>query len=729
MAIRTINHPGVEIIERDLSQVASTLVGTVVMITGYTQKGPVKTPLVVSTEQSYLDIFGTPESEAEYYHYLAVKETIDNLGTALVCKLPYNNLSDQNYRATLLKFSASALVSGLSTSDDEGYAKEAGTQFDFTNAFELTYETDYIPTSAYQALETTGEFTAVASIADYQDKHFAIVDNYKSVVGGEDGEDGLFTVIVDPVKALMVQRLLTDTSGDDPMNILNIINTTTVAGSVTTETAIDDWLEPLSGVVSGTSFSEDVVSQYPVFETTVDNNEVVLSKDKSLHIGVIVCRTFTNENTNGKPSISIAEAHVGSVLKERDKVTGQSNYICDAVNANSNYIQMYRNESATPVAGLPSSKITDLIYTTTNEHTLMSFGSGADTKLIEGGVMVTELDNIYSQLSDIDKQQIDVYLDAGLSSIAQFTDDNAGTGTIYDPIHDTDTNDVTITSLTQIATWVATVNAINGFCKNTRRDCISVVDAPRHFALRGDAKVVRATNPDVNFDNTLAKRVPLISAVMNNSFEAPYVSWLRTTNKFTGALLWVPNSCYMGGLYCNVDFNYNYWDAPYGLERGLLNNVVDTSFSVTPKQEDFLYNNNLNYVKNFPIEGFVVWGQKTGQKQKTAYDRINVRRMVLRLERYVYQACRGFVGKVNNTFTRRQLLSIIEPEFKRVKASGGLYDYLLVCDTSNNTSDVIDLNELKLGVYIQPVKVADFIRATFFTTRTGVNFEEIIGTI
>ena len=465
MAIRTINHPGVEIVERGLSQVADTLVGTVVMITGYTQKGPVKTPMIVSTEQSYLDIFGTPESEAEYYHYLAVKDTIDNQGTALVCKLPYNNVSDQNYRTTLLKFSTSELVSGLSATSDAGYASEAGTQFDYTNAFELTYETNYIPTSAYQALETTGEFVAVGDIADYQDKHFAIIDYNKSIVSGEDGDNGIFTVIVDPVKALIAQRLLTDSVGNDTMDIVNIVNKTTVAGAVTTEVAISDWLEPLSGVVSGSSISEDVVSQYPAFNTTVDNNEVVLNKDTSLHIGVIVCRVFSNENTDGKPSISIAEAHVGSVLTERDKVTGQSNFICDIVNTNSNYIKMYRNEDKT--AGLPSNKVTDLIYTTTNEHTLTSFGSGSDTKLIEGGQIVSELDKVYAQLSDIDKQQIDVYLDGGLSSIAQFTDDNAGTGTVYDPIHDTDTNDVTITSLTQIATWVNLVSAINGFCKNT----------------------------------------------------------------------------------------------------------------------------------------------------------------------------------------------------------------------------------------------------------------------
>jgi phage tail sheath protein FI len=386
---------------------------------------------------------------------------------------------------------------------------------------------------------------------------------------------------------------------------------------------------------------------------------------------------------------------------------------------------MYRNETQT--SGLPTDKDTEIICSDTKSHDLSSFGSGADTKLIKGEEIAAELITAYGQLSDLDQQQIDIVCDAGLSSIAQFCDDNVGTGTTYSPATDTDANDVSFSSLTTLATWLSVVSSLDGFCKNTRRDCMTIVDVPRQLALKGEAKIVRPTNPSVNFDTTLANRFPLVSAAMNSNYLAPYGSWMRVTNPFTGSLVWIPQTCKMAGIYVNVDYNFNYWDAPYGLERGLIDGVVDVAFQPNPKQEDLIYSNNINYVKRFPIEGFVAWGQKTGQKVNSAYDRVNVRRMVLRLERYVYRACRPFIGKVNNTFTRRQLLDIITPEFKAAKNAGGLYDYLLICDDTNNTGDVIDANELKLAVYIQPVRVADFIRATFFTTRTGVRFEELIG--
>ena len=155
--------------------------------------------------------------------------------------------------------------------------------------------------------------------------------------------------------------------------------------------------------------------------------------------------------------------------------------------------------------------------------------------------------------------------------------------------------------------------------------------------------------------------------------------------------------------------------------------TTDLAVYPTQKQRDQLYKMSINPVAFFPAEGFVVFGQKTLLKKPSAFDRINVRRLFLNLETAVRDTIKFFVFEPNTFFTRTRIVNTLSPIFDRAKNTEGLYDYLIVCDERNNTPDVIDANELKVDIYIKPVRTAEFILVSFYATRTGQDFQELIG--
>jgi phage tail sheath protein FI len=145
------------------------------------------------------------------------------------------------------------------------------------------------------------------------------------------------------------------------------------------------------------------------------------------------------------------------------------------------------------------------------------------------------------------------------------------------------------------------------------------------------------------------------------------------------------------------------------------------------KQRDQFYKISLNPIAFFPGDGFVIFGQKTLQAKPSAFDRINVRRMFLYLEKAVRQTIKYLVFEPNDFGTRTTVLSLLNPIFQRVKSTRGLYDYLIVCDDRNNPPAVIDENELVVDIYIKPVRAAEFILVNLYATRTDQNFSELIG--
>ena len=158
-----------------------------------------------------------------------------------------------------------------------------------------------------------------------------------------------------------------------------------------------------------------------------------------------------------------------------------------------------------------------------------------------------------------------------------------------------------------------------------------IADGPRPLSLAGQKKVVRDSKPDSSIDKDILPYVKLFSG-LNTSYGAGYLGWFEQADDYSGELFWCPPSVKAMGIYINTDVNYNYWDAPAGLNRGIVS-ATDVSFSPTQAQAGSIYEKNWNYAIDYPNDGIALEGQKTFQVKKSAFDRVNVRRLFLRLER------------------------------------------------------------------------------------------------
>lgn len=180
------------------------------------------------------------------------------------------------------------------------------------------------------------------------------------------------------------------------------------------------------------------------------------------------------------------------------------------------------------------------------------------------------------------------------------------------------------------------------------------------------------------------------------------------------------------GSYLFTDTHYNFWDAPAGLTRGVMA-AVDVSFNPSPEQAGYFYEKNFNYAVKYPNDGIILEGQKTLQTKASAFDRINVRRLFLKLERQCYKTARYFVYEGNTAYNRQRLVDALDPYFRNIKnaTDQGIYDYKLVCDETINTPETIDRHELHVKVGIKPTKTIEFIYIDFVCGRTGSSWAEM----
>jgi len=212
----------------------------------------------------------------------------------------------------------------------------------------------------------------------------------------------------------------------------------------------------------------------------------------------------------------------------------------------------------------------------------------------------------------------------------------------------------------------------------------------------------------------------------NSSYASLYGNWLNCYDNWNATYRWIPSSGHVAGIYANTDDVTDPWFAPAGLNRGILNNVRKLAFNPSQGERDILYKNGINPIVSFAGQGKVVWGQKTMLDKSSAFNRVNVRRLFMILEKAVSTAAKYFLFEPNDAFTRLLLIDMIEPFLRDVKARRGIYDFLVVCDTTNNTAERIDRNELWCDIYIKPTRAAEYIVLNFIATKTGASFTELV---
>ena len=227
--------------------------------------------------------------------------------------------------------------------------------------------------------------------------------------------------------------------------------------------------------------------------------------------------------------------------------------------------------------------------------------------------------------------------------------------------------------------------------------------------------------------DTAAEVKTWAATLTHSSYAFADSSALYVYDKYNDVYRWLGASASMAGLCANADLTADAWFSPAGFTRGNVRNVTKLAYNPNQSDRDDLYKVGINPIVTFPGQGTVLYGDKTLQTKPSAFDRINVRRLFIVLEKAVSTASKASLFEFNDEFTRAQFRNMVEPFLRDVKGRRGITDFKVVCDDTNNTGNIIDTNRFVADIYIKPARSINFITLNFIATRTGVEFSEVAG--
>lgn len=260
------------------------------------------------------------------------------------------------------------------------------------------------------------------------------------------------------------------------------------------------------------------------------------------------------------------------------------------------------------------------------------------------------------------------------------------------------------------------VHLINNIAE-TRKDCLVVLSPRRADVVNNNAYDGKEVADIIDYRNLL----PSTSYAVLDS------GWKYQYDKYNDTYRYVPLNGDTAGLMVQTDLTRDPWFSPAGFNRGNVKNVIRLAFSPNQAQRDALYKKGINPVVTFAGQGTVLYGDKTMLSQPSAFDRINVRRLFIILEKAISTAAKFTLFEFNDEFTRSQFKNLVEPFLRDVQGRRGLTDFRVICDGTNNTGEVIDRNEFVGDIYIKPARSINFIQLNFVAVRTGVEFSEVVG--
>ena len=263
----------------------------------------------------------------------------------------------------------------------------------------------------------------------------------------------------------------------------------------------------------------------------------------------------------------------------------------------------------------------------------------------------------------------------------------------------------------------AKANALIGIAE-ARKDCIAIISPHK-------SGIVNITNSDTQTTNIINFFDPITSssyAVFDSGYKYMF-------DRFNNTFRYIPCSADVAGLMARTSINQYSWFSPAGASRGAINGAVKLAYNPSKAQRDLLYPKRINPIIFSPGAGIILYGDKTALSYVSAFDRINVRRLFLTIESTIERAARAQLFEFNDIITRSNFVNIVEPYLRDVKSKRGITDFLVVCDETNNTPDVIDGNQFRADIFVKPARSINFIGLTFVATRTGVSFEEVVGNV
>jgi hypothetical protein len=251
-----------------------------------------------------------------------------------------------------------------------------------------------------------------------------------------------------------------------------------------------------------------------------------------------------------------------------------------------------------------------------------------------------------------------------------------------------------------------------------RKDCVATI-GPHKSDLVGKTNTTEQTTNLIKY----------FSSISSSSYAVFDSGYKYTYDRFNNKFVYIPCNADVAGLMCRTNIVAYPWFSPAGQQRGVINNAIKLAYNPSKAQRDQLYPQRINSIVTQPGIGTLLFGDKTALGYASAFDRINVRRLFLTVEQALQRAAQAQLFELNDELTRANFRNIVEPYLRDVQAKRGLYGFLVVCDSSNNTPDVIDNNEFRADIFLKPAKSINYITLTFVATRTGVSFEEVAGTV
>jgi len=405
-----------------------------------------------------------------------------------------------------------------------------------------------------------------------------------------------------------------------------------------------------------------------------------------VHIAIID-KTGKFTGTQGTLLERFAFASVGSNAKNTD---GTTNFIKDIINDRSEYVWMVDFDS-------------DFKSTLGSKAAAGTAIDSGDNFAKTTGTLNTDIDYNFS-----------LGLDVGTLSTA-----NILSG--YDLFEDKDQVEIDFLIAPGMTSRVDTTTVVNDLvttAQSLRKDCVVVASPAR-------SDVVNITNTTTAVTNIVATA----NTLTKSSYLVMDGNYLKVYDKYNDQYIEIPANSSTAGIMAATDLNRAPWFSPAGSRRGQYLGITSLAFTPTKPQRDTLYKAGVNPVANIPGAGVILFGDKTMLARPSAFDRINVRRLFLVLERAISRAAESVLFEFNDEFTRAEFVNIVEPVLREVKGRRGITDFRVVADATNNTAAVIDRNEFIASIFIKPARSINYVTLNFVAVRTGVDFEEVVGTV
>jgi len=707
MAVNLVS-PGVKTREVDLTIGAVTAANDQVgAFAGPFQKGPIDYPILVETEQDLLQYFGKPIStDAQSEYWLSASSYLSYGGILRVVRTDSSNTGALN-NANSTSTGGSASVKIKSYEDyvnnhvnDTTWTVAAKNPGSWANSLKVCI----IDAAADQIISgistssvvvgygvTVGVNTSLAGVGTVTTENGFL----KGIITGV-GASSITVKIVsryrnttaDYVNATYAANTITAIPSNSS---ITIFNTSGVGIATTSSYTASDWYNQQTlGLTNTTIYWNSLAPKPGTSQYTSQRSGL----NDEIHM-VVVDDSGTVTGTPG----NVIEKFIGLSKASDAKATpSQPIYFDDFIALNSNYVFIGLPENGNSTGFTAPSGFTGTTgnINATAQGTVFS-GLGAKTYTLTGGTDYTNGTGSYA---------------APLANI--ISSYNLFSNVVQYPINFLINGPSSGASVYESQSKANALIAI----AESRKDCIAVVSPHK-------SSVVNITNIDTQTANIVQFFAPLTSssyAVFDSGYKYTY-------DRFNNQFLYLACNADIAGLMAKTSIDQYPWYSPAGAARGAINNVAKLAYNPSQSQRDLLYTNRINPIIASPGQGIILFGDKTALGYSSAFDRINVRRLFLTLESTIERAARAQLFEFNDSITRSNFVNIVEPYLRDVKAKRGITEFLLVCDDTNNTPDVIDGNRFRADIYVKPARSINFIGLTFVATRTGISFSEVVGTV